>query len=356
MVNEVANQAFHLTKGLVEMGHEVKVIMHESKRSDTLLFSQNSIPNVEVCWLKGGPSKFRAVTMASPLIREIVKFEPHIIHAHYLRTLVLLSTVAALALRVPIIGVAHGSDIRGYRQQLFRRAIMRLFMYRIDKVILTAKHFRKEAFMVPPAKMVYIPRIIDTDLFRPGTASQELMNKYGGKVILSVASLTKIKTPDKMVRAFRFVVDEIPDARLLFCGDGPEKSALIKLRDDLNLEDNVLFLGNVPNSQLPRFYHFARAEAHAFNRRTPAMGISHLEARACGLPVVTYIGSKKIPGVVSVFEEKEIAQALIRIIQDKRYANQLGKLGLEHVLSNSSIQAVTQQTLQLYDRVLREKV
>ncbi|MFX0168068.1 MAG: glycosyltransferase family 4 protein [Candidatus Hodarchaeota archaeon] len=355
MVNEVANQAFHLTKGLVRNGHQVKVILHESKRSDTLLFSQQTIPNVEVCWLKGGPRKFRAITMASPLIQEIVNFKPDLIHTHYLRTLVLLSTIAAIALRVPVIGVAHGSDIRGFRQQLLRRAVLRIFMHRINRIILTAKHFKKEAFMVPQEKMVYIPRIIDTDLFQPGEASPELRNKYGEKVILSVASLTKIKTPEKMVRAFRFVVDEIPDAQLLFCGDGPEKSTLLQLRDDLGLTNNVAFLGNVPNSQMPKYYNFARAEAHAFNRRTPALGISHLEARACGLPVVTYVGRKKIPGVISVYNENDIAEALIHLLQDTKYSEQLGQLGLAHVLAHSSIEAVTQQTLQLYNQVLGKR-
>lgn len=167
MIHEIANQAFHLSKGLAQAGHKVKVILDESVRSEAYLFSHSKIPEVEVYRVQGGPTKFRGLFSALPLLREIIKFKPDIIHVHYLRTLVLIATFAALLLRIPIIGVAHGSDIRG-RTRVVRRAIMRLFMHRINRVIITAAHFANEAYMVPQEKMEHIPRLVDTDMFRSG--------------------------------------------------------------------------------------------------------------------------------------------------------------------------------------------
>jgi glycosyltransferase involved in cell wall biosynthesis len=304
-----------------------------------------------VCWIERGPAKFRGLSISRPLIREIIRFKPDIIHVNYLRTLLLIATFVASLLRIPIIGVAHGSDIRG-RTQTVRRAIMRLFLRRINKVIITAPHFAREAHMVPREKMVHIARMINTSIFRPGIDHSVLESRFGKNVILSVASLTAIKTPEKVLRAFRLVVDEVPSAQLLFCGDGPLKAALIELRGLLKLENNVEFLSWVPNSQLPLYYNLAIAEAHSFNIQTPALDVAHLEALACGTPVITYVG-KQYPGVLKTFTEKEIAAGIIKVLTNKAYAKKLGAMGRKYVVKEYGYETVAQQMLKLYKSITK---
>ena len=356
MINEVANQAFHLSQGLAKAGHQVKVLLHESKKANTsFLFNQRKIPNVDVCWITGRAPKIQGFRIAIPLLREIIRFRPHIIHAQFLRTQALIATVAALFLRVPIVGVAHGSDIRGSRPQFLRSALLRLFGHRIDKVILTAKTLEKEAFMFPREKVVYIPRIIDTDFFKPKEARSKLLEKYGRRVVLSVGRLIPIKTPEKLIRAFQQVVEEVPKAKLLMLGIGHLKSELIRLRDALGLTDNVEFLGKIPNIDLPEYYNLAKIESHGFRRSVLSLGIAHLEALSSGTPIVTHIGKKTLPGVISSYSENEITEALVRLLTNEPQASKIGTKGRQYVIENFSIKSVTEKTLHLYSILLSRR-
>jgi glycosyltransferase involved in cell wall biosynthesis len=353
MINEVANQAFHLSQGLAKAGHQVKVILHESKKANiSFLFNQRQIPGVKVCWLKGKIRKMKSLRIAFSLLREIISFKPHIIHIHFLRFQVLIATLAALFLHIPILGVAHGSDIRGSRRRYLQNALLRLIGRRIDKVILTARVLEKEAFMIPSKKLIYIPRIVDTDFFSPKDVPSEIGEKFEDNVILSVGRLIKIKTPVKLLRAFRQVVDKLPKAQLILLGIGPMKEELIKLTHTLSLSENVQFLGKIPNAELPGYYNLAKVESHGFSRAILSLEIAHLEALSSCKPVVTYIGEENLPGVISVYSEDEIATALLKVLKDRQYREKIGSDGRQYVIENFGIKSVTQKTLQLYESLL----
>lgn len=62
-------------------------------------------------------------------------------------------------------------------------------------------------------------------------------------IIGIVASLTENKGHASLLRAFREIIKEYPNARLLIIGDGPEMSNLIDLSERLEIQKNVLFCG-----------------------------------------------------------------------------------------------------------------
>lgn len=173
----------------------------------------------------------------------------------------------------------------------------------------------------------------------------------GKKVILTVARLVESKNHETLIRSFAKVAKCIPEAAYTIVGQGPLESCLRKLVYGLGLTDKVIFVGDVPDSELAAYYYSCdvfvmvskeikeRGEAEGF-------GIVFLEAAACAKPV---IGSKSggIPDavidnvtglLVDPFNEEEIAQAITRVLQDERLAKRLGENGRKRVETESTME------------------
>ncbi len=354
IINEIANMGFHLAKGFAGAGHQVLVILDADKQEKKeLLFSQESIPGVLIHWVRKPKSRFSVIFLAQDLIRAIRRFRPDIIHVNYLWTHFFISALAAKWIRAAIVGVAHGWDILVVPRHPWRRWFQRRMLWLADRIILTAKYFTDILDTVPSRKQVYFPRTIDTDRFHPGIETHDLQKQYGEKIVTAIARLYDTKAYDKLLQAFKIVIDKVPNAQLLVIGDGPEKSNLLRLQTKLELERSVHFLGKVPNVKIASYLNAAKVEAHGF--AMPALGISHLEAMACATPVVTYTGDARYEGVLSAFTIEEIAQSIIKVLQDDRFARELGQKAYQYVNKNYSLEAGVQKTLTLYKEIFKER-
>ena len=85
----------------------------------------------------------------------------------------------------------------------------------------------------------------------------------------------------------------------IIAGDGPEKSEMLKLLDELDLKDNVIYLGNKSHEDLP--YVFNLFDIFIFPTLVESLGLVGLEAMSCSVPV---IGSN-IPGLQDYIVDNE---------------------------------------------------
>jgi glycosyltransferase involved in cell wall biosynthesis len=351
IVNEIANCGYHLAKGLARMGHEVEVILDaKKKRRSQFLFSQETPPGVRLHWVKERTSLLSTPLQAGEIFRHIRSFRPDIIHVNYLWTHFFVSVASGTLLGIPTVGVAHGWDILDVPRDPWRKLFLGLFLPNAERLVLTAKYFPRIAEAVPLERQVYIPRSIDAERFRPGIGCGDFRQRFGENMVTSIARLRHTKALDKLVRAFRSVVDEVQDAQLLLVGEGPEKQNLLHLRDELDLLENVKFLGLMLNTEMPRFLNASKVEAHGF--AMPALGISHLEAMACGTPVVTYTGEESCEGVVSAFDEDEIAEGITKVLTSPVHAKRLGRRAREFVIAEYGLEAHTKKYLKVYRDIL----
>ncbi|MFX1563118.1 MAG: glycosyltransferase [Promethearchaeota archaeon] len=356
IIDEIANCSYHLTNGLTQMGHEVFVLLDVQRRLSRLLFTQKVPPGSELIWIRPLPIRPRALGLFFPMLLAIIRLRPQIIHVQYLWSQFFIGFIASRLLRVPIVATGHGWEVIDVPKERIRGKIQKQFLKRADMIILTAKYYHR--FMediVPPERRIYIPRMIDTEMFKPGIPCNDITKKYGNHIVTFVARLYKVKTPYKTLKAFRLALDSIPDAHLLILGKGPEEQGMKKMVKDLQMEENVHFLGEVPNTEIPRYLNASKVEVRGFNPLTPELGISHLEALACGTPVLTYNDYPGVQGMVICLEIEEISKALIKILEDEQYQQKLGLAGREYVIKNFSIEAGTHQTIRVYKDLLRKR-
>ncbi len=156
-----------------------------------------------------------------------------------------------------------------------------------------------------------------------------------------------------LVRMFRGVLAQQPQALLVIAGEGPARAALRAQVAALGLEAHVHFAGYLErDTQLLDCY--AAADVFVFASRTETQGLVLLEAMAQGAPVVAIaeLGTRSIltpaSGALVVPEaEPDFAAAVVRVLADAGLRAQLRERGLSYARSWSSA-AMARRLCEIY--------
>lgn len=88
-----------------------------------------------------------------------------------------------------------------------------------------------------------------------------------------------VKQQWHIIRAFKIVLEQVPDAELIFAGKGENEKYLRKLCHDLNIEKNVFFKGFV--NKIDDLYR--QAKCVVFSSSSEAFPCSVIEAMSYGV-------------------------------------------------------------------------
>ena len=123
--------------------------------------------------------------------------------------------------------------------------------------------------------------------FERHAEATDLRKRYlqGKKYLFcTVSRLAKEKNLPFLLQGIAAVKEQLGDIfNLLILGDGPEKENLIALSRTLEIDENVFFVGEVPNQEITS-YHQA-CDLFLFSSKSETQGIVLLEAMAAYLPV-----------------------------------------------------------------------
>ncbi len=190
------------------------------------------------------------------------------------------------------------------------------------------------------SKIEIIPNAVDTRLFSPNRKNL-LETKWGisHPVILFVGRLVEDKGVKYLLRAFSKVVEEIPDAKLVIVGKGPEEKELKKLQESLGLTQ-VYFLGTVETRFMPNIY--VGCDVLVLPSIREPFGNVVIEAMAAGRPVIgSYVGGIKdtiVHGVtgyhVQPRNNHQISKYLTRLLKDRPLRERLGENARIRVLKH----------------------
>jgi glycosyltransferase involved in cell wall biosynthesis len=187
-----------------------------------------------------------------------------------------------------------------------------------------------------------LPNGINTDLFKPQTADHELKKSLdladSDKVIISVCRLIGLKGINYAIKAVARLIKKGHPIKYVIIGEGAERQKLESLAKELDIADNIEFLGNKKNAELPRYYSVADLAIFP-SIASETFGISAAEAMACGVAVIsTTVGG--IPEVVSEGtglltpprDEDALTKAVEKLIADDPLRKKMGMRGREWVM------------------------
>ena len=272
-------------------------------------------------------------------------------------------------LRVPYTILVHGFDIQNsFAGSRIDRWGSRLLLNNATLVIANSQATKNkiEHLGYNPNKIVIINPGVDPQIFNTKIDFSKVSKKYnldGRKVILTVSRLVAKKNHVAVLRALTQVVSKVPNVLYLIIGKGEEEVSIKKMVKDLNLTDNVVFVGYVEPENTPPY--FAACDVFVMPSKTvgvdyESFGIVYAEANACGKPV---IGGKSggvkdavIDGLTGLLVDPanidEIASIIIRLLTDDEYAQKLGVNGRKRVEQELNWNVVGEKV----ERILNEVV
>lgn len=141
---------------------------------------------------------------------------------------------------------------------------------------------------------VVIPTGIPNCFFeQKSQKAQELREMYKGDkqfLFCTVSRISKEKNIGFILDGVCRLKSDIGDCfNLLFLGDGPDIEKYSQYAKSLGIENNIKFLGNIPNGEITDFY--IASDLFLFASKSETQGIVLLEAMGCGTPVVALSAS-----------------------------------------------------------------
>ncbi|MGB0035864.1 MAG: glycosyltransferase family 4 protein, partial [Candidatus Acidiferrales bacterium] len=161
-----------------------------------------------------------------------------------------------------------------------------------------------------------------------------------------IAASERYKGHDVMLEAWPAVLRRVPDAVYWIVGGGDDRPRLESRARELGIADSVHFAGAVSTEELDVCYDrccvFAMPARTEPNTRVPrgeGFGIVFLEAMAHSKPVVgprvgapvEFIRSGEHGLLVDPTDSREVAEALIELLEDPARARRMGEAGREWV-------------------------
>ena len=163
---------------------------------------------------------------------------------------------------------------------------------------------------------------------------------------------------DVLIKAFREVIKQIPQARLLIAGAGTEKNNLLALVSELELGDRITFLGHLSREQMEQVFKESWVQVVPSQWQEP-FGIVAAEAMMRGKAVI----ASNLGGLSEIVQHnktgllfrhdniQELASSIIRILGNVNLARDMGETGREIALANFSEEAFTKKFLDLYQQI-----
>jgi phosphatidylinositol alpha-mannosyltransferase len=271
---------------------------------------------------------------ARPVGRHLRAFTPDVVHVH--EPFAPSTTLwALLTAKAPVVATFH-SGAEPARLYDIAGPVVRWLARRISIRIAVSEAAADVARRRLGGAFDVVPNAVDVARFADAAPA----DLGPGRRLLFVGRLDERKGFRIAAEAFARLAADRPDLRLVAAGDGPERSAAMRLHPDVS--ERIAFLGSVPNEDLPPI-HAACDVFVAPNLGGESFGIVLVEAMAAGLPVV----ASAIPGFTEVVRDgvhgllvpprdaPATAAAIARILDDPALAARLGSSGRERSLGYS---------------------
>lgn len=133
-------------------------------------------------------------------------------------------------------------------------------------------------------------------------------NPTKGCTVITAGRLINQKGQWHLIRAFKKVVNFLPNVKLYILGQGEEKEYLSSLINDLGLSDSVKILGYKKNP----YSYLSRCDLFVFSSLYEGFGNILLEAMACSLPIIStdcLVGPRELLEPNSSYDDTLVEEA-----------------------------------------------
>lgn len=267
------------------------------------------------------------------LAYRIARSKADVYHVHYLLQDCYL---ASLLGKQPLIGHAHGSDLRISMNHLWRHVVVHNLKY-CDKIVVStpdvlplAREFRSD--------VEYIPNPVDNETFYPKPFVQ-----HNGKMRVLIGSSAWVaKGTDIIIHALSELRNKVDSSIINY---GVDYAKMITLAE--SLEFKLDRLPRITHENVRQYYWNADLVLDQF--RCGVIGNVFLEAVACGRPAIGYVSSAYPEYEGLPLRNIDSSEKLVRTIESIKDLSKLWKIQYAYLKAHHDTDAIVKKTLKLYE-------
>jgi glycosyltransferase involved in cell wall biosynthesis len=274
-----------------------------------------------------------------------------------------VASLAARTTRIPVIRTRHLSV--PLKKDPFSRLV---YWTLCDRIVTTGEAIRRlflEELRLDPAKVISIPTGVDLSVFNPNGVEENRVRREMGMdertpLIGIVAVLRSWKGHRLFLESVPPILRQVPQARFLIVGDGPQRANIRRWIQDMGLAEAVMMLGH--REDIPEVFSVLDVVVSA---STAAEGVPQalLQALAMRRPVVaTRVGA--VPEVIRHEETgllvpprdpAALAAAIAALLADPERGASLGNAGRQLVEKEFALEVMVDRLEDLYAEILAER-
>lgn len=184
---------------------------------------------------------------------------------------------------------------------------------------------------------IYIPNVIDN-------LTQITRNNNIKNTLISIGRLSKEKGYEDLIEVVSLIKKEIPNIKLYLIGDGSEKIKLLSKTKELDLTNNIEFLGFLDTSQCN--YYMNKSNVYIMTSYTESFGLVLIEAMSNKLPCIAFdsangaknLLSNNVGVLIKNRNKKDMVREVIKLLKNKEIQKTYSEKGYnycqKYLLSN----------------------
>jgi len=231
------------------------------------------------------------LALASKMVSVVKNERLDLLHVHYAIPHASAAYMAKQILQsqgifVPVVTTLHGTDITLVGRDPSYEPVVTFSINQSDGVTAVSSDLKKETYQYFKIikEIEVIPNFIDLEKFKKQKKDhfKKAICPNGEALIVHTSNFRKVKRIPDVISVFNNIRKEIP-AKLLMIGDGPERNHAEQLCRELNICDDIRYLGKLEAVEEV----LSVADLFLMPSEKESFGLAALEAMACEVPVIS---------------------------------------------------------------------
>ena len=283
--------ATELGKALAEAGHQVHFITYDQPSRLVLLNGNIFYHKVDIRTYPLFKYPPYELALASKMVNVVKCEKLDLLHVHYAIPHASSAYMAKQILKtegiqIPVVTTLHGTDITLVGKDPIYAPVVTFSINESDGVTAVSDSLRKQTYDTfgISKEIDVIPNFIDLERFKKQKKDhfKTAICPNGEKLVVHTSNFRKVKRIDDVIKVFAKIRKQI-DAKLLLVGEGPERNPMEELVKELNLSNDVRFLGEIDVIEEV----LSIADLFLMPSETESLDLAALEAMACEVPVIS---------------------------------------------------------------------
>lgn len=359
--------ATELGLGLARKGHEIHFITY--RRPVRLAHFQanvfyHEVDNEDYPLFEYPPYD---TALASKIVDVVHYQNLDILHVHYAIPHAAVAYMAKKILLaegryIPVVTTLHGTDITLVGNNRAFAPVVEFSINKSDGVTAVSQSLKQdtlELFHIErDIRVIY--NFIDFERFRKTNKEhfKKIIAPDGERIIAHTSNFRKVKRVEDVIHIFHKIRQQVP-SKLLMIGDGPERQHCEQLCRQLDLCDEVRFLGKQDAIE----ELLAICDLFIIPSESESFGLAALEAMACEVPVISSnsggLPEVNIHGETGFLSDAgnvtEMANYAIQLLQDEEMLQRFRANALEQA-RRFDIDRILPEYERYYEEVIERSV